>query len=212
MLALGLDMSNPLPPAPPPPHSAPLEPQKAPPPPRAAGTQDVYAAANAAFFLPPPPPPPPLPLPSSSTFVLHGPAPTTARELPKAPPARRSDSPPVSPTRARSMRRDEAARAPMHASRAVGFWADWEARPRDPLLGQPPPPARPATISPSASAGELEESQLSPRKLIKSLTAAGLTLEASVVEVRPRRLPGEAEQRSRRTRHVSAEGSVLVTA
>jgi hypothetical protein len=63
------------------------------------------------------------------------------------------------------------------------------------LLGQPPPPARPATISPSASAGELEESQLSPRKLIKSLTAAGLTLEASLVEVRPRRLPGEAEQR-----------------
>jgi hypothetical protein len=39
--------------------------------------------------------------------------------------------------------------------------------------------------SPSASAGELEGSQLSPRKLIKSLTAAGLTLEASVVEVRP---------------------------
>ena len=101
----------------------------------------------------------------------------------------------------------------MHASRAVGFWADWEARPRDPLLGQPPPPARPATISPSASAGELEESQLSPRKLIKSLTAAGLTLEASVVEVRPG-LGGSQERQSSgvRTRHVTAEGTVLVTA
>ena len=53
------------------------------------------------------------------------------------------------------------------------------------MLGQPPSPARPAMRSPSASAGELEGSQLSPRKLIKSLTAAGLTLEASVVEVRP---------------------------
>ena len=189
MLALGLDMSKPLPPAPPPPHSAPLEPQKAPPPPRAAGTQDVYAAANAAFFLPPPPPPPPLPLPSSSTFVLHGPAPTTARELPKAPAASRSLSPQVTPTRTRNMRRDEAARAPMHASPALGFWAEWESRPRDTVrdlvLGQPPSPARPAMRSPSASAGELEGSQLSPRKLIKSLTAAGLTLEASVVEVRP---------------------------